>query len=589
LISPARPQDQRIGKLRPSQIVTQHGPGAVVDLPELSVIVGGTNYWEPTGIDRVFEPRLEAFCRVHRLYKPPRSAGLPTFIFPEWLVCPKCRLLAPYTEFSFQYGNFVCTRNNPYHGGRRPEVFPARFMIACAAGHLDDFPWHRWVHKGTVACLGPLELHDNGSSGSASDLEVKCVSCGRSRSLGGAFEKDAVSPCTCRRPWLGSHNYEKGCAESVRTLLRGASNAYFSVVSSALSIPPWSDPIQQELTPYRDALLTAKSLDHLRQGIEGGFYDLGDLLERYKVEDLWKALRAEPDMEEDLKSHEYVAFLHPGAVTEVKSEFDISAQPVHERYQARLSQVVAASRLREVRALRAFTRIDSVPDIGERTDVGELNAKLAPLGLKDRDSNWIPAVDLRGEGIFLRLDPAALGQWEENKAVQRKAGRLAQRFADWRASRDMDAAPFPGARYVLLHTLAHVLMRQLSLDCGYSSSALRERIYCRTGEDEMAGLLIYTASSDSEGSLGGLVDMSAPDRLAPVLTNALHESEFCASDPLCGGGGIRAAANMNGAACHACLLLAETSCEFSNRLLDRAVLVETLGQEGTAFFEDVIR
>ena len=460
-------------------------------------------------------------------------------------------------------------------------------MVACAAGHLDDFPWNWWVHNGSGTCSGLLELHDTGSSGSASDLKVKCLKCGEIRGLGGAFEKGAISRCTGRRPWLSVSHYEKGCEQSVKTILRGASNAYFTVVSSALSIPPWSDPIQQDLAPYRDILTQAKSLEHFRMGIEGQFYDVGDLLDRYTIEELWKALKAEPDKEDNLKDHEYTSFLNPESVMDVGSEFDISAQPVHERYRAHFSQVVAASRLREVRALRAFTRIDSIPDLGERTDVADLNIRISPLGLKDVD--WLPGIDLRGEGIFLRLAPETLGQWEIQTAVKHEADRLTSQFSEWRKSRDLDARPFPGERYVLLHSLAHALIRQLALDCGYSSSALRERIYCSTDDEKMAGLLIYTASSDSDGSLGGLVDMAAPDRLGPVLMGALHESEFCASDPLCGGGAPGAAANLNGAACHACLLLAETSCEFGNRLLDRAVLVETLGQRGTAFFEDVNR
>jgi hypothetical protein len=579
-----RPTGQRnpqVGKLRPSQIVTQHGPGAVIDLPELSAIVAGTNHWHPSLDDRVFEPRLEAFCNVRRLYRPPQRSGLPTFVFPEWLVCPRCRLLAPFREFSFETDKFICRRQ-----GGRSEAFPARFMVACANGHLNDFPWRSWAHGGPGTCTGQLELRDTGSSGSASDLEVRCT-CGKSRRLSGAFDKPPVSACSGRRPWLGPHDREQGCDQSARTLLRGASNAYFTVVSSALSIPPWSDPIQQEIDPYRETLCQADSFEQFCTGIEMGFYKVGDLHERYSFEQLWKALKAEPDKEEDLKSHEYAAFLHPEAVSDVKSEFDIDARPVHQRYQAQLAQVVAASRLREVRALRAFTRIDSVPDLGERTDVSDLETRVAPLGLKD--AGWIPAIDLRGEGIFLRLEPTALATWEQRAAVLSDAAHLTDRYAQWRESRDMKPAPFPGARYVLLHSLAHVLIRQLSLDCGYSSSALRERIYCRMGADEMAGVLIYTASSDSEGSLGGLVDMAAPDRLGPVLSSALYESTFCASDPLCGGGGIGAVASLNGAACHACLLLAETSCEFGNRLLDRAVLVDTIGRQGTAFFEDVDR
>lgn len=590
MTDPEKPRSPKVGKLRPSQVVTQHGPGAVVDLPELSVIVAGTHYWHPTGVDRVFEPRLEAFLRVRALYRPPQPeagkfGGVPSFVFPEWLVCPRCRQLAPFNDFHFRssYGDFVCTRNDSRHGKGSPAAFPARFMVACAAGHLDDFPWKDWAHHGPATCTGILELIDTGSSGSASDLIAKCTGCDDSRPLGDAFSKDAISLCTGRRPWLSPGHHDAGCHESVRTILRGASNAYFSVVSSALSIPPWSDPIQQDLAPHRDKLLDADDFETFEFALKKGIYKVDDLLDRYTIEQLWKALRAEPEQDEDLKRREYQAFLHPGAKAEEKTEFQIATRTVHARYRGHIASVVAASRLREVRALRGFTRIDSIPDLGERTDVSDLDVQISRLGLKEID--WLPGIDLRGEGIFLRIDEAELASWESRPAVKAEGARVGTQYADWRQSRSLDERPFHGMRYVLLHTLAHVLMRQLSLDCGYSSSSLRERIYCATGAEAMAGLLIYTASSDSDGSLGGLVDQAVPDRLGPMLMDALRESAYCASDPLCGGGDIGAATNLNGASCHACLLLAETSCEFGNRLLDRAVLVETLGDRGTAFFE----
>lgn len=585
-----KPRSPKVGKLRPSQVVTQHGPGAVVDLPELSVIVAGTHHWHPTGTDRVFEPRLEAFLHVRALFRPPQPeagkfGGVPSFVFPEWLVCPRCRQLAPYRDFHFRssFGDFVCTRNDSRHGKGSPSAFPARFMVACAAGHLDDFPWKEWAHHGPATCTGTLELIDTGSSGSASDLIAKCTGCDDSHPLGDAFRKDAIAPCTGRRPWLSPNHHDAGCNEGVKTILRGASNAYFSVVSSALSIPPWSDPIQQDLAPYRDKLLDADDFETFELALTKGIYKVGDLLDRYTIDQLWKAVRAEPEEEEDLKRREYMAFLHPEAKPDERTEFQIAPRTVHARYRGRIESIVAASRLREVRALRGFTRIDSIPDLGERTDVSELEVRVSRLGLKEID--WLPGIDLRGEGIFLRINEAVLGAWEAEPKVKAEASRLAAQFEEWRSSRSLDDRPFPGMRYVLLHTLAHVLMRQLSLDCGYSSSALRERIYCAGGPEPMAGLLIYTASSDSDGSLGGLVDQAVPDRLGPILMDALRDAAYCASDPLCGGNDLGAATHLNGAACHACLLLAETSCEFGNRLLDRAVLVETLGDRETAFFE----
>jgi MrfA Zn-binding domain len=585
----------KVGKLRPSQVVTQHGPGAIVDLPELSVVMAGTNHWYPSGMDRVYEPRLEAHLDVSALFRPPQPGpgafgGLPAFVFPEYLVCPydKCRRLAPFREFTPRgfggfgtAGEFIC--NGPAHAGtaKRFNAFPARFMVACARGHLDDFPWSEWVHAG-AACPGDLRLIDTGSSGAASDLIVKCERCGNTNPMGDAFQPDAHVACSARRPWLGPSDRDPdGCPESPRTILRGASNAYFSIVASALSIPPWSDPIQTALARYRDVLQTADSFEKLKTGVEMGFYNISDLLNQFTIEQIWKALSAEPEAaEQNLKIREYRAFIHPEVKVEEGTEFEIQRCSVPNRYGEPLSAVMAASRLREVRALRGFTRIDSIPDLGERTDVRELDAKVAPIGLSE--VHWRPAIDLRGEGVFLRIAESAIKNWEQESSIRERGSELEKEFgASWKFE---DEVLFPGMRFVLLHTLAHALIRQMSLDCGYSSSALRERIYSSANPDPMAGILIYTATTDSDGSLGGLVDLARPERLEPIITLALTDMRFCASDPLCASGESGAHANLNGAACHACLLIAETSCEIGNRLLDRAVLTGTLAGERMRFF-----
>ena len=579
----------KVGKLRPSQVVTQHGPGAVVDLPELSVIVAGINHWNVSADDRVLEPRLERFLKKRALYRPPqpaqgKSRGLPSFIFPEWLVCPRCRKLAPYTDFTMQKwwggAEFKCISDEKSHGASHPVAFPARFMVACPNGHLDDFPWWSWVHDGNTPCTGPLELIDDGRTGVTSDLRVKCSKCNASQSLGRAFEPGAHGSCSGRRPWIGPKDYE-ACDQQAKTILRGASNAYFSIIASALSIPPWSDPIQIEITPYREVIGHAEDLEKLKLGVEHSFYKLGDLLDRYSIEEIWKAFRAETEAEEDLRRKEWEAFRHPEASHDKKTEFEIHNRVVPSRYQGPIARVIAASRLREVRALRGFTRIESQAELGEVTDIEELKVAVAKLGLKEND--WLPGIDLRGEGVFLELDEATLAGWEAKEAVVAGGKVLEGRYASWRNERGDGERPFPGMRYVLLHTLAHVLIRQLSLDCGYSSSSLRERIYCAGPEDPMSGILIYTATSDSDGSLGGLVDQAVPDRLGPILMDGLRNAAFCAQDPLCGLAEMGGAAHLNGAACHSCLLLAETSCEYGNRLLDRSVLVETLGSRGLEF------
>ena len=577
----------RVGKLRPTQVISQHGPGAIVDLPKLSVVIAGLHGWSPHETDdRVTEPRLEAFLKARDLFRPPRG-GVPAYLFPEWLVCPHrtCRLLADNSSFDWSgppAGEFRCRRHERHAGRTRVAAFPARFMTACPGGHLDNFPWPRWLHgEGGGHCEGTLQMEDLGRSGSVNDLRVRCEKCNARRSMADVFEPGAIDVCTGRRPWLGLLDYEAGCREGPRVILRGASNAYFSVVASALSIPPYSDPLQMAVEQFRDRLRTLDTARKITEAWDLGL--LGDLLDKHTAEEVLATARRKPSEIERLRPDEYRVFLDPPESAQPPHEFEVRHVGVPRGAEAsRLATVAEATRLREVRALRGFTRIESGVDIGELADVAELHIDMAPLG--PAHVAWRPAVELRGEGIFLSLDEQALTAWENKHETVQESHRLESSFRDYNAQRSGSERPFPGMRYVLLHSLAHALIRRLCLDAGYSSSALRERIYSAGGDEPMAGLLIYTASSDSEGSLGGLVDQASPERFGEALLDALRDAGLCAQDPLCGAGELSGLAGLNGAACHACLLLSETSCEASNRFLDRAVLVETLGQFGRWFF-----
>ena len=557
-----------------------------MDLPELSVVIAGIDEWPVTEADRIAEPRLEAYLNSAGLY---RCSGVPAHVFPEWLVCPmdRCRMLAPTRRFRWDglAGEYRCPRDDRHSGRTRVSAFPARFMIACPRGHLDDFPWDGWVHAGAGgSCGGSLRLDDEARSGSVNDLVLHCDGCGVKRDMGGVFEPGALTTCSGRRPWLGPFDYEIGCNETPRVILRGASNAYFSVVASALSIPPYSDPLQRAIAPYAERLLMLDTVDDIVRASDRG--RLGDLLTRYTADQVLAAAQAEVREIERLRPDEYRAFLDPPEPVQPPHEFEVRHVGVPSGTEpSRLATVAAATRLREVRALRGFTRIDSGLDIGDLADVVRLTVNMAPLGSKD--VRWRPAVELRGEGIFVALNELALRIWENKPQVAARAEELIASFDDYQTERfdnARDRQSFPGMRYILLHSLAHALIRRLCLNAGYSSSALRERIYSSSGQDPMAGLLIYTASSDSEGSLGGLVDQAVPDRFGPVLLAALQDMELCAQDPLCGADELSGIAGLNGAACHACLLLSETSCESSNRFLDRAVLVETVGRFGRWFF-----
>jgi hypothetical protein len=544
----------QVGELRPSQLLHTYGIGAVIDLPHLSVMVMGLDDWNQEYCRPISEERLLAAVRgrmgaqVERLVTPPMteeervqpifgeaSVGVPVAPFPRYLRCPACNLLAPIRSGLFKL------KTNPYRPDRaryvhtncnrltEPTALPARFLLACEGGHLDDFPWHEYVKHKSPACTGHLYMEEQGATGEAADVRVRCGQCGASRPMAQAFMEEAykhLPRCRGRRPQLRDYQ-EGGCDLPPRTILLGASNSWFGVSMSALYVPP-----------------TAQ-----------------DRLARL-VEDHWNLLRNTTD-------------------------FQVEQAGVPSRWERWLSDVLMVRRLREVTALVGFTRIGSPRDYSALCELpGERHAPLCR-----RPPTFVPASEVRGEGLFLRFEEETLTCWCEQPKTQvafEKAHRA------WRQRRKIEPAEggFPGLRYLVLHTFAHALMRQLSIECGYAAASLRERIYAREAGDEgpaMAGVLIYTSASDSEGTLGGLVHLGKPEELVHHLRKALEDLRLCSSDPLCADHEPEPdGTSLHGAACHACLFAPETSCERGNRYLDRTLLVPTVRGLGGSFFEGLI-
>ena len=583
------------GKVRPSQTVTQFGPGALIDLPTLSMVATGIGDWDTANARRVDEPRLAGKLRVDFFRRPPfynrqsREGGLPVRVFPRFMVCPACNRLAPYTSFTLverRNPEYVCTSAD--HRGRREQAaYPARFMVACSHGHLDDFPWHHYVHGGDVECRSELKLTDSGRTGAITDLWISCPDHDSSRSLGqatGLGARGRLPKCSGYRPWLGTESFEV-CDREVRVILRGASNAYFPVVESAISVPPWSDPVQVAIGEYSDELANVESLDDLLGFLK---YVNAPALKEFPPERVWEGIqrRRSGDVgSADLRQEEWSSFAGGKFHNDPRAEFQVRPTEVPTEMGAYIASVTQVVRLREVRALRGFTRIDPIPDVGDLEEVQAVDARLAPLAASRL--NWLPGIDQRGEGVFIRFNEGAVQEWEGRLPVLKLNDDLVQAQRAWYAARDMEIRHPKTVRYLLLHAFAHILIRQFGLECGYSSTSLRERIYCSNGSDPMAGILIYTASPDSEGSLGGLVEMSRPSHLGPMLKRALDGSKLCANDPLCADRRLSGTGTqLNGAGCHACLLESETSCESGNNYLDRAILAGTLRSRDAAFVSD---
>jgi len=588
-----------VGDVRPSQVITTFGPGAIVDLQTMSVIVAGIDRW-PTDEELVIhEPRLERALRVKRFFPAKPSEGsflsrrgtVPAYIFPRYQLCPVCRTLSVlgegYVDYDSKWQEMVCKAPGCKGRGKfRAATLPAPFVVACPSGHIDDFPWREYLHRGPTSCRKRMKLFSVAKTGSVADIMVKCE-CEKTRSASDAFgerRSEALGQCSRHRPWLGIANRDSAmCAHAaeVRAMQRGATNGWFPVMRSALAVKEAATPIGIALNACNPKQIEkVDSEDRLKTLVAMGMFPS---LEAFPIPDVWSAIlkqRGQIETDDiDLRWPEWLAFRDPGSASSDKLEFFLELAKIPEGYEEQIAGVVLARKLLEVRALLGFTRIDPV---GASTDDGP-GAAIAPIYRSRCD--WLPAVEVRGEGIFIELNESAVSSWEAKPAVQKRAQAMAEKFAQWEADRNSDPSPFPGARYVLLHSLAHALIRQLSLDCGYSASSVRERIYSSTdAKRRMAGVLLYTASPDSEGSLGGLVDLGSPKRFADLFRAALRSATRCSSDPLCADHKPDVHATINGAACHACILASETSCETFNRFLDRNVLAPTMAEDSIAFF-----
>lgn len=595
----------RRGAIRRSQMITTYGVGSLIAVDQESFVVSGLDgadtHWNASESPRIHERRLARLLDVQHFRLPPASEdssrdGVRVRRFPIMHSCPGCNELRRHRDFTPPPGRSVC-------GTCEADLVPSRFVVACEAGHLDEFPYWHWVHRaasgGVTAagqCSGILKLRSSGRSSSLRSIIVSCT-CGVPEvSMEGSFRKSALKDlglrCRGTRPWLGTLVPAQSCGLTPRTLQRGSSAVWQPVLKSALSIPPWSDGRADPLAEHWDELRKLSTRAEVEMCLKFAFKGESPV----PVDEVMALLDAE--REEDPTGDEAPTFDHRYRALRNK-EYERLRSGNDESERSRDEQFICETplgdsaplhplgvtgpmlvkKLREVRALKAFTRLADPDSTTEGNEAALSASELA----------WLPAMEVRGEGVFLRLDDDRLNAWSRMTAVAARAERMRtahRRVIEQRATDPSRVPPSPASpRMVLLHTLAHVLINEWSLDAGYPAAALRERLYA---DDDMAGILVYTATSDSAGSLGGLVAQGEPDRLAQTIRSAVRRAEWCSSDPLCVESEASGTGGTNLAACHACVMLPETSCEHNNILLDRALLVGTPEDPHMGFFANVL-
>ena len=604
-----------VSALRQSQLVSTYGPGAMIDLPWFAAVVGGLDFWD-TGVS-ISEPRLEAKAEgilgsAVKLFAPmavdktpdaTTTKGVVVWKFPRWSITQETRRQTDPDGRTFQTRlmvreSHIDPKTGQYEGtdfdekGKRKklDVVPVRFIRACKYGHMGDIDWSDFVHKGRSTCDGNLWLDDMGATGELNELRVRC-DCrpNVSRFISEAAGKDnkALGRCDGSQPWLGNVERET-CEEWNRLLIRTASNAYFPLKLTLISLPDRGREVQAAVGLLWDNFLNAvRSIEDLpifrRMGA------VGSSLAGFSDEQVMGAIEAKRSGQDgppkrSIKQAEFELLTSTAAIIgkdEHDSVFFAKESPRSDwdsKLTSDLQRVMVVHRLREVTALVGYTRFDyPSTDIDGEFD---LNIRPAKLGL---NSSWVPATENKGEGLFLQFRKDRIEEWEKRPAVVTQAKRLERGFQTWCQEREFTGRRFFGTPFIMLHSLSHMLINAISLGCGYPASSIKERIYAN--KDDGYGILLYTAGPDSYGTLGGLA--SAAGSIGHYLKSALELGHLCSNDPVCAqhqADDSNERRHLQGAACHGCLLIGETSCERLNEHLDRSLVVPTVACLGAEFF-----
>lgn len=636
----------KVGSARPSSLLFTYGPGAIMDLPQFTIMPSGLDDWEPIWRRRdpiapIHAPRLLDAVRLHLGYQvnelrpfpwqPQRNPfapegnelGVPARVFPQWLRCSGCDLLGPLTKFQYdntrrfrpdeaKFEHAQC-RGRRDESDRKPRprtAVPARYLLVCVDGHLDEFPYDLWVHRGHACPKAEVPvLNMTGRSvGAGSAASVICRSCKASRSMGeaqGPAAVDRLPLCRGRHPHLDQFE-EDGCGQQTRLMLIGASNLWFPSTYSIIVMPQSATDQTQDIADRIRVVLGDKLAKYagqpmiVRDLLEQSPFD-GKVLAALSDDDLGKLLDlaqtpppSDDQLEKARSDWEPVDLLVPewkylqldpiGQVHDDPSGLALSSRERGRRLPSQVTRVLAVDKLRKVNAFLGFTRID---DIDRIDDVGNRRVPLT----RDGKPTWTVATRDHGEGIFLQLDEESVASWEKRvnrtgvwtSHVAAHRRNFANRFSETGLSLDQVDRRFSPPRYWLLHTFAHVLIRGMSSECGYGAASLSERIYAWPGTEDRppaAGLLICTTASDSDGTLGGLVRLSRADQLERVVSQALDRARRCSSDPVCATRTPKEPEDfLHGAACHCCAMASETSCERANRFLDRRFLINLPGSD----------
>ncbi|HED12090.1 MAG TPA: DUF1998 domain-containing protein [Gammaproteobacteria bacterium] len=603
--------------VRLSHLLRHCAVGAIVRGPEYLMVVNDIRAWtgradgHPAGKNILYVDQVRSALGIEQeLREPPIAKQLennkvdgvciPAVRFPAWMRCPSCGLLYHKPWRGLKIGEEPRCQNKDAHENgddpckKKPLLEQVPWVMVHADGHLADTPWHYLAHRDARTpnqkqCAldyqdAYLRLFDRGSS-------RRQIGCSRCKAKGDFPDSLRVFfGRTRRQPWIAFDETPKIPDEPAEILEVNDTRVHSSITNSALVIPPESriskgsvvDRLysstqkRQTIDQARNALArktalrsiasdlrcSAKDVEKALVMIQNGYPLYGkQITQGILLESEYQALLEEiPNVEED---EDFVTVHHTTAWKQIASSLTIDSKP--RKIVSSIARLVAVNRLKEIMVFKGFQR---------------LNGQIVPPDIIN-ESSWLPAIELYGEGIFFTFDEATVNRWESDRSLRKRTDAVERRFEE--TGLQFQPVIVISPRFLLLHTLAHLLIRQLETAAGYPAASLKERIYCTASTMPMSGILIYVAVPDVVGSLGGLAELATPMRFLPLLSKAFDYAEWCSLDPVCSEHEGQGPGLLNRAACHACSLVPEPSCAYGNVLLDRVYIKGDQSNGITAF------
>lgn len=574
-----------VGDIRKTQVITTFGVGSIVDFKDDTVIIASTDDWdyppdsEEVERRKIFNENLSVITEAEYFLMPKTShntnnfskgKNITSYVFPEKLHCSRCGNIYDFRELNIK-DRHKCPqcKNN---------LNASRFIVVCTRGHMDDFPYDWWVHNGKPCPSGVksprIKMVNIYNRTDIDSLRLECTECKTTRSMVQVFSENALSEfrCTCKHPHFKNPyaRVQYGCNDKMRARLRSASGVYFPITKAALLIPPWSRKDVSCIQKNYEIIKAVEEVDENKV-----IFAIRKLIQNDTVSDeeimrLWKDVKFSKEHNErrselSVYEDEYAVLSKESNSNEDKFSSYTSAIP--ERYHQFFKQLVVVDKLTVTQAFTGFTRITR----------NESNR----VAISQYPKPWLPAVELTGEGIFIRFNNEKISQWRKENSSRYR--RMKKAMEDSKFTLDTFSET-----YVMLHTFAHLFIREISNICGYSAASIREKIYSEISDKDevkMCGVLIFVSSSDSDSSLGGLISIADnKDIFEKIMDSMLERASWCSGDPLCISSMKQGYKNLNYAACHDCTLLPETSCERFNCFLDRASIVGLPDNPSLGFF-----